>query len=162
MMRQVKRTADWEGKSKRKIFVVIRNSGEYFEFSKKNPGRIIEDKIVGIATVKSKKIEIAKADITETSYDSKGNVTEITDRDGKTYKVLTGIKESTGDKIVFFNSSGSSGSVVIPLSEVKSLQIKPRLGFLPYLIAGAVSAGLIAVALTIGSFSRGGERDPAR
>ena len=111
-------SADWQGK-KGKILWVIKTSGEYIEFSKDNPGRIIGDKIVGKAIILSKKVVIDRANIEENKRDQNGKILKITTKDGKMYTVIKGTEKEEKDKITFFARYESNELVLIPLSEVK-------------------------------------------
>ena len=125
--RRVNTSADWQGK-KGKILWVIKTSGEYIEFSKDNPGRIIGDKIVGKAIILSKKVVIDKADIEENKRDQHGKILKITTKDGKMYTVIKGTEKEEKDKITFFAIYESNEQVLIPLSEVKWVHVLIGLG----------------------------------
>jgi SMC interacting uncharacterized protein involved in chromosome segregation len=132
-LKEVKTSADWQGK-KVKILAVDKTSGEHIEFSKKNLGRIYGDKIAGTAVVLSKKVEITQDNIKKVTKDIKGMISEITHKNGKIYHVVNGTVrvvstkgDLTGkeeDRIIFFTTYETSASVTIPLSEVKSVQVK--------------------------------------
>ena len=122
-LKEVRTVADWQGK-KGKIFWVIKTTGEYIVFSNNNPGRIIGDKIVGEAVILSKEIVIARSNIKRIRKNQKGNIAEIISKDKKAYPVITGTVRKEKDKIIFFLDTGSYKSVSIPLSEVKSMQVK--------------------------------------
>jgi len=116
--RRVNTSADWKGE-KGKILWVIKTSGEYVEFSKDNPGRIIGDKVVGTAIILSKKVVIDRADIEKIKRDQKGKILKITTKDGKIYKVVKGTEKEEKDKITFFTIYESNELVFVPLSDVK-------------------------------------------
>jgi len=120
--RRVNTSADWQGK-KGKILWVIKTSGEYIEFSKDNPGRIIGDKIVGKAIILSKKVVIDRANIEENKRDQNGKILKITTKDGKMYTVIKGTEKEEKDKITFFAIYESNEQVLIPLSEVKWVHV---------------------------------------
>ncbi len=120
--RRVNTSADWQGK-KGKILWVIKTSGEYIEFSKDNPGRIIGDKIVGKAIILSKKVVIDRANIEENKRDQNGKILKITTKDGKMYTVIKGTEKEEKDKITFFARYESNELVLIPLSEVKWVHV---------------------------------------
>jgi hypothetical protein len=107
--RRVNTSADWQGK-KGKILWVIKTSGEYIEFSKDNPGRIIGDKIVGKAIILSKKIVIDRANIEENKRDKNGKILKITTKDGKMYTVIKGTEKEEKDKItsLYMNQTNKS------------------------------------------------------
>jgi len=127
--RRVNTSADWQGK-KGKILWVIKTSGEYIEFSKDNPGRIIGDKIVGKAIILSKKVVIDRANIEENKRDQNGKILKITTKDGKMYTVVKGTEKEEKDKITFFTIYESNEQILIPLSEVKLYQVLIGLGIL--------------------------------
>lgn len=126
-LKEVRTEADWQGK-KGKILWVIKTSGEYIEFSKDNPGRIIGDKIVGKAIILSKKVVIDRANIEENKRDQNGKILKITTKDGKMYTVIKGTEKEEKDKITFFTIYESNEQVLIPLSEVKWYQVLIGLG----------------------------------
>jgi len=121
--KEVRTVDDWQGK-KGKIFWIIKTTGENIVFTNNNPGRIIGDKIVGKAIIPSKEIVIYRFNIKKIKKDKNGNITEIIRKDGETYLVLTKTVRKEKAKIIFFLDTGSYKSVSIPLSEVKSMQIK--------------------------------------
>jgi len=121
-LKEVRTAADWQGR-KGKILWVIKTSGEYIEFSKDNPGRIIGDKIVGKAIILSKKVVIDRANIEENKRDQNGKILKITTKDGKMYTVIKGTEKEEKDKITFFTIYESNELVLIPLSEVKLYQV---------------------------------------
>ena len=125
--RRVNTSADWKGK-KGRILWVIKTSGEYIEFSKDNPGRIIGDKIVGKAIILSKKVVIDRANIEENKRDQNGKILKITTKDGKMYTVIKGTEKEEKDKITFFAIYESNEQVLIPLSEVKWVHVLIGLG----------------------------------
>jgi len=131
--RRVNTSAHWQGR-KGKILWVIKTSGEYIEFSKDNPGRIIGDKIVGKAIILSKKVVIDRADIEENKRDQHGKILKITTKDGKMYTVIKGTEKEEKDKITFFAIYESNEQVLIPLSEVKLYHVLIYLGIV--LVAG--------------------------
>jgi len=126
-LKEVRTAADWQRK-KGKILWVIKTSGEYIEFSKDNPGRIIGDKIVGKAIILSKKVVIDRADIEENKRDQNGKILKITTKDGKMYTVIKGTEKEEKDKITFFTIYESNELVLIPISEVKWVQVLIYLG----------------------------------
>ena len=123
--KEIRTEADWEGKKVKKVKIlwVNKTSGEYIEFSKGNPGRIYEDKIVGTATIMSKKVEIDLTNIKKIRKHSDGSIFKVIDKDGKKYPVVGKAREEE-DKFIFFTTYETFKSVFIPLSEVKSLRIK--------------------------------------
>ena len=121
-LKEVRTAADWKGK-KGKILWVIKTSGEYIEFSKDNPGRIIGDKIVGKAIILSKKVVIDRANIEENKRDQNGKILKITTKDGKMYTVIKGTEKEEKDKITFFTIYESNELVFIRLSEVKWYEV---------------------------------------
>jgi hypothetical protein len=131
--RRINTSADWQGK-KGKILWVIKTSGEYIEFSKDNPGRIIGDKIVGKAIILSKKVVIDRANIVENKRDQNGKILKITTKDGKMYTVVKGTEKEEKDKITFFARYESNELVFVPRSEVKLVHVLIYLG----VVVGAV------------------------
>ena len=120
--KQIKTSADWQGK-KGKIFSLVKTSGEYIEFSRDNPGRISGDKITGTAIILSKEIIVERGAIKKVRKHRDGRIFEVTDNEGKIYHVVGLFKEESY-KVIFFVPYESSKIVSIPLSEVKSLEIK--------------------------------------
>ena len=121
--KEVRTVAEWKGK-KGKIFWVIKTNGEHIVFANYNPGRIIGAEIVGKAVILSKEIVIARYNIKRIKKDSKGNISEIISKDKKVYYVISGTVRKEKGKIIFFLDTGSYISVSIPISEVKSMQLK--------------------------------------
>ena len=124
--KKVRTAADWHWK-KGKIFSVVKTSGEYIIFSKKNPGRIYSDNIIGAAIIMSKKVEIDQDNIKKTRKRD-GSIFEIINKEGKIYHVVGTVREEEG-KFICFTTYETFELVSIPLSEVKSLEIK-HLNFL--------------------------------
>jgi hypothetical protein len=151
--KEIKTAADWQRK-KGKILWVIKTSGEYIEFSKDNPGRIIGDKIVGKAIILSKKVVIDRANIKRIKRDRNRYISKIISKDGKVYHVITGTVIKEKDKIIFTGGEGLYESVSIPLSEVKSVQVK-RFDPFTTLFAGAglyllvFAAGIVVLAYVL-------------
>jgi hypothetical protein len=151
--KEIRTAADWQGKEA-KILWVIKTSGEYIEFSEDNPGRIYGDKIAGTAVVLSKEVEITRDNINIKRLkinNKKGMISEITYKDGKIYKVVPGEADLTGKeegRIIIFFTYETSESVIIPLSEVKSLKVKNIDIGVSLLFVGAV-CGLWALARAI-------------
>jgi hypothetical protein len=129
-LKKVRTAADWKGK----ILSLVKTSGEYIEFAKGNPGRIIGDEIAGTAVVLSKEVEITRDNIKRLKTYEKGMLTEVTFENGKIYHVATGtirvvsIKDAlTGkeeERIIFFTTYETSETVIIPLSEVKYIRVE--------------------------------------
>jgi len=132
-LKEIRTAADWKGK-KGKIISLVKTSGEYIKFPKKTPGRIHGDKILGTAVLFIKKVEITKDIIKEVKRDKRGMISEITDKNGKTYHTVTGTLRAVATKddltgkeegrIIFIATYKTSELVIIPLSEVKSIQVE--------------------------------------
>jgi len=132
-IKEVRTAADWKGK-RGKILSLVKTSGEYIEFSKNSLGRIYEDKIAGTAVVLSKEIDISRDNIKEFKKDKKGMISEIKNKDEKIYHVVPGTarevsiqSDLTGkeeERIIFFTTYETSESIIIPLSEVKSVRVE--------------------------------------
>jgi hypothetical protein len=133
--KEIRTAADLRGE-KGKVLWVIKKSGEYIEFSKDNPGRVIGDKIVGKAIILSKKVVIDRANIEENKRDQNGKILKITTKDGKMYTVINGTEKEEKDKITCFARYESNEQVFIPLSEVKWIHVLIYLGIL--LVIGLV------------------------
>jgi hypothetical protein len=131
--KEIRTVADWKGK-KGKILWVIKTSGEYVEFSKDNPGRIYGDEIAGTAVGLSKEVEITRDNVIKLKRYRNGVISEITHKNGKIYPAVAGtirfvstkdmLTGKEAEKIIFFTIYETSKSVVIPLSEVKSIQVE--------------------------------------
>lgn len=141
---RITKAASWRGK-KVKILAVMKTSGEYIEFPREQPGKILGDKIV--AGLEKENIEIDRADLKEVIRNEKRKIWEITTKDGKVY--FADSYRSLGDKIV---ARVHKLSFSIPLSEVEMAWVKrvdPILTFLAnvgvvVLVLGAV-LGIIAL-----------------
>ena len=162
-IKEVRTAADWKGK-RGKILSLVKTSGEYIEFSKNSLGRIYEDKIVGTAVVLSKEIDISRDNIKEFKKDKKGMISEIINKNGKIYHVVTGTTREvsiqydlTGKKeerIIFFTTYETYESVTIPLSEVKSVRVEIKM--FDYVKSLCVVGGIIGLAALYLGLTLGG------
>jgi len=121
--KKVRKAANWHGKEG-KILSVVKITGEYIEFAKENPGQISGNKIIGTSIILSKETSIERADIKKTRKHRDGSIFEVINKEGKIYQVVVGTAREEEDKFIFFTTYVSSESISIPLSEVKSLEIK--------------------------------------
>jgi len=164
-LREVRTADDLKGKG-RKIVSLVKRSGEYIEFSKNEPGQIYGDKIAGTAVVLSKKVEINRNYIKEFKRDKKGMISEIINKNGKIYHVVTGtIREVSiqsdlagkkGEKIIFFTTYETYESITIPLSEVNSVRVKIKeVDYFKSLcvVGGFIGLAALFLAVTLGGLA---------
>ena len=111
---KVETAAYWEGVQ---FLGVLKTSGEKIEFTKKSPGRIQGNAIVGLGIVK-KRIEIDRADVKSIKRIS-GRINQIITKDGEKYDAIAYTEGTT--KIII---QKVSESVSIPLSEVELVWVK--------------------------------------
>ena len=149
-IKNVRTAADLRGK-KGEILSLVKTSGEYIYFSKNSPGRIYGDKIAGTAFALNKKVEITRDNIKEVKRDKKGMISEITNKDGKRYEVIIGTAREEENKIIF--SYELYESVSIPLSEVKSAQVKkPDYAKFSLVVLGVVGLAILTI-VSLGSIT---------
>jgi len=164
-LREVSTEGDWKGK-KGEILSLVKISGEYIEFSKNSLGRVYGDKIEGTAVVLSKEIDISQDNIKEFKKDKKGMISEIINKNGKIYHVVPGTirevsiqSDLTGkgeERIIFFTTYETSESIIIPLSEVKSIrvEIKEFDVFKSLLVVGGfIGLAALFLGLTLGGLA---------
>jgi len=115
-------TVPKEKGGKLKILKVLKSSGELIEFSKKHPGRIYKDTIMGTAIGVTKKIELDKGNVERAEKEKNGKFLIIITKDGVVYKDFIGAVEEEKDKFIF--TFESSESVSISLAEVEFVWTK--------------------------------------
>ena len=162
-IKEVKTAADLRGK-KGIIKSLVKTSGEYIKFSRDSLGRINGDEISGTAVVLSKEVEIIRDNIKEFKKDKKGMISEIINKNGKIYHVVTGTTREvsiqydlTGKKeerIIFFTTYETYESVTIPLSEVKSVRVEIKM--FDYVKSLCVVGGIIGLAALYLGLTLGG------
>ena len=150
--KKVKTAADWQGK-KVKILAVDKTSGEHIEFSKDKPGRIYKDSVIGKAIILSKEVKIERSNIEDIKRDKKGKILEITNKEGKMYRVITGTAIEEEDKIIFLTTYESSEQISIFLSEIEKLFIKS------FYLAGIFELVLLGAIVAYGFVVKGVDSD---
>jgi hypothetical protein len=128
---------------KEKILSVVMASGETIEFSKKQPGRILNESIIGIAERVTKEIEIDITDVEHNKCNEKGEVNEIITIDGKVYKDFVGVVKKEKDTYVFTTILESHIKVSIPISEVRQVGIEGQKPHLVLFVIAGVIAGVV-------------------
>lgn len=126
-----------------KITQVVTESGEIIEFSKKQPGRILNECIIGIAERVIKKIEIDITDVEHNKCNEKGEVNEIITIDGKVYKNFVGEVRKEKDRYVFLTILESPIKVSIPISEVRQVGVEGEKPYLIVLVITGIIAGVV-------------------
>ena len=142
---KVETAAYWEGVQ---FLGVLKTSGEKIEFTKKSPGGIQGNAIVGLGIV-NKRIEIDLADVKSIKRTSRISNHIIT-KDGKEYDAFTYTKDTT--KIVI---QKVFESVSIPLSEVELVLVKKVDYFESFSLTILVTA-VIYVVIVISAFAASG------
>jgi len=122
--------------TKDEIVGVAKTSGEYLQFSKTNPARVVGDRIVSSS---SDFEEIDLNDVQGFRQNDKGVIYEVTTKDGRTFRDIEGKKE--GEKIVIpsFNNGPSS----ILLSEVEFVQVRKINVILSLCVILGIVAGVV-------------------
>lgn len=126
-----------------KIVQVVTKSGEIIEFSKKQPGRILNESIIGIAERVTKEIEIDITDVEHNKCNEKGEVNEIITIDGKVYKDFVGAVKKEKDTYVFTTILESNIKVSIPISEVRQVGIEGQKPHLVLFVIAGIIAGVV-------------------
>lgn len=126
-----------------KILHVVKKSGEIIEFSKKQPGRILNESIIGIAERVTKEIEIDITDVEHNKCNEKGEVNEIITIDGKVYKDFVGAVKKEKDTYVFTTILESHIKVSIPISEVRQVGIEGQKPHLVLFVIAGIIAGVV-------------------
>ena len=139
-------TLDAKKSKDTEILRVTKTSGEIIEFNKDRPGKIVADKVTGTAVKITKEIELEKEDIKEIKK-SKGKISKIITRDGKSYEVFSAFSKERKDKFIIAVAFDTNESVTIPLSQVSLVGIE-QLAQGMSLIIGACS--LLIVLLMYG------------
>ena len=124
------------GSGKLEILKLVKKSGEVFEFSKKEPGKIDKENIIGIAIRVSRIIEIYKENLESAVRAQNGKFLIVATKDGKTYKDIVGAITDKKDKYVFAAMSETFESISIPLSEIEMIEVKTNSGKTGILILG--------------------------
>lgn len=129
---------------------MVLKSGEVIEFSRQAPARIVGDRVVGTpSTFREREVEIA-GPFPSIMKRSDGTVYQVTDANGRVWRVLKVLKE--GPNRMTVRVAETVGPVSVPLAEILQIVIKktnPALSILTGLaIAGA--AFLTGVAISLG------------
>lgn len=126
-----------------KILQVVKKSGEIIEFSKKRPGRILNECIIGKAERVTKEIEINITDVEHNKCNEKGEVNEIITIDGKVYKDFVGTVKKEKNTYIFTTLLESNIQVSIPISEVRQVGIESQKPHLVLFVIAGVIAGIV-------------------
>jgi hypothetical protein len=114
---------------------VAKKSGEYIEFDKSMPGKIIGDQIIARHLLSA--IAIDSADIKEKKIDAQGKIYEITTKDGKRYRVVD-FREAAGK----FYGRVLEASETIPLSQVEMIWVRKTDPGMSFLVTIGAAAGV--------------------
>ncbi len=128
-----------------KILQVVKKSGEIVEFSKKQPGRVLNKSIIGIAERVTQEIEIDITDVEHNKCNENGEVYEIMTIDGKVYKDFVGEVKKEKERYIFTTILKSHIEVSIPISEVKQVSFEGKKLNIPILVV----LGIIVVVIII-------------
>jgi len=112
------------------VLAVAKKSGEYFEFPKQAPGRIVGDRVVGSYRQSDFIIDLAEVEKKEIEINGRDQTTTITTKDGRTIKVKHAY-EHNGK--IYSETIGN-----IPLSEAEMLWVRKVNG--PLTLLATVSA----------------------
>jgi hypothetical protein len=128
------------------ILAVLKKSGEFIEFSKEYPARIIGDKVVSGGSFAN--FQVARSDIKEIVNERRRTV-GIVKNDGRRFDVVRVIRQ---DRDVIAFQAKLSGTA-IPLSEIDTLTVRRVNAGMTFLatigVVGAVLAGtIVLIALT--------------
>ena len=105
------------------IISVKNTSGEVYEFSETQPGKLSKGRIEGVAIKVTRAIEIEKANIEKEEKDNDGNFLIIITKDKKVYREFSGTVTVEEDKYIFNGTFNIQRSISIPLSEVEHVQM---------------------------------------
>lgn len=130
------KTAPDSKKRKMKLVGVQTTSGEYFQFSEKEPATIFYNEIKGYASIE-KVLEFNLSDIQRLHQDEKKKILEITTKDGKTYEAHAYQKEE--DKIIV---TKLKELVSIPLDQVELVWVY-KTSALPGILLMAIPVAII-------------------
>jgi hypothetical protein len=119
--REVRTTADYPLSRTRVLSVVMLSGTEYY-FSKSTPGRVHGNLIVGTGRVFGERVEI-EGPFAEVRKRPNGTVYEVVDREGRTHPVWR-VVSAGEDKMTVLSAVRKSELVSIPLSEVRSVQLR--------------------------------------
>jgi len=147
--RRVATTADYPS-SKARILKVDTASGTAYTFPESAPGRLLGDKIAGTATFFGKGVEI-EGPFAGIKKRADGTIYEIIDREGRIYSVQK-VVSAGEDKMTVLVTGRYSEWVSIPLSEIRSVQLK-KLNVIATLVmvAGGGFMGLLGLMLAFGN-----------
>ena len=128
---------------------VVLKSGEVIAFSRRAPARIVGDRVVGTpSTLRQREVEIA-GPFPSIMRPSDGKISQVTDANGRVWKVLEVLKE--GPNTMTVRVAEAAGPVSVPLSDVSRIMIKRSNPFLSFLtglgFAGAAWMTWMAVSL---------------
>jgi hypothetical protein len=129
-------------KQDRKIFSLVKKSGETVLFSASAPGRVRGDSIVG-AALSWENVEIRKP-VAVVKKRNDGSVYEIHTSDGRIIPVGKVLFDDA-DKIVIVAGDAKVTPVTVPLSEVASIKVRK----FSYLKTGLVFAAICGVGAAI-------------
>ncbi len=120
--REVRTIADWPEQNQ-KILSVVKASGEYVRFSKSDPGLMRGNVIHGMtATTVSAPLEV-EGPFPSIKKRPDGTIYEVTDRNGRTYSVREVLKDE-GNKLTITVNRSERGTVSVPMSEARLIQVK--------------------------------------
>lgn len=139
-----------ESKKRSLLIVGVQTtSGKYFQFTEKEPARIIGDTILG-KVIAEKKVEIDNSDVSHVNKNQKGEITKVTTKDGKIYEVLTSFQ--TDDKIVL---AKILEPISIPLSQAELIWVYKTSQASAFLVGGAVilAVGAIIAIIAVSTYS---------
>lgn len=106
-----------------RVLSVVKRSGEVIEFSRAAPARIVGNQVVGTtAAVVEREVGI-DGPFPLIKRLSDGTVTEVTDAKGRVWSVRRVLKEEP-NRMTIRVAGNVSGTVVIPLSEIKQITNK--------------------------------------
>jgi len=137
---KIETVKSWKGESF-EILAVLKKSGEEVKFSKKNPGRIQNDFIVGGGSLEIEKSQIEKKII------KRGKIVELRIKDGQAF-LNPEVLSETQSKITISNPGARMS---IPIEEVELVWIRkfdPGLTFLASVgVIGGVLVGIGIIAM---------------
>lgn len=138
------KTASDSKKRHMKIIGVQTTSGEYFQFSEKEPAGIFYNEIKGYASIE-KILEFNLSDVQRLHQDERKKIFEITTKDGKTYEALTYQKDE--DKIIV---TKLKELVSIPLDQTEMVWVY-KTSALPGILMVAIPVALVVAIVSASS-----------
>jgi hypothetical protein len=122
--------------SNTEVLAVAKKSGEYFEFPKHAPGRIVGDSVVSPYLKSDFVIDLADVEKKEMEINGRDQTTTITTKDGKTIKLKLAYEK---DGKIYGQTMTS-----IPLSQVEMLWVRKVNGPLTFLASASAIIGVAA------------------